>query len=207
MTGTAGIVDFGLCNLDSIARAVERCGWKARISRDRGSLGQVDKIILPGVGAFARAMDNLRQAGLDREIRDERDRRAVPLLGICLGMHLLADRGDEGGVTDGLGLIPGDVRQMTPSAAGERWPHIGWNEVHPETAHPILRGIEQGADFYFVHGYHFVPRSSASIVATTPYCGGFVSVAAAGDDVMGVQFHPEKSLGMGATVLRNFLDL
>lgn len=206
MNGIAGIVDFGLCNLDSIARAVERAGWRPRVVRACGNLSDVDKIIIPGVGAFRAAMGNLTQAGLDEEIREERQRRALPILGICLGMHLLAELGHEGGETQGLGLLSGEIHKLPASNSGDRLPHIGWNEVDEFTSHPIMRDIEPETDFYFVHSYHFVPRSEANIIATTPYCDRFVSIAAA-DTVIGVQFHPEKSLGAGAILLRNFLQL
>jgi len=198
------IVDHGLCNLDSIARAVEECGGTPRITRHAEDLRSCDRLIIPGVGAFGKAMQNLRSAGIDDAIRAERERRHLPVLGICLGMQLLAEASEEGGDFRGLGLIPGRVLRLKRVAPRERVPHVGWNELDIVANHRLLAGLKDGANFYFVHSYHFACAESANVLAFTPYCGRFASVVAK-DDVMGVQFHPEKSQKAGFQLLRNFL--
>ena len=198
------IVDHGLCNLDSIARAVEECGATPHITSRAEDLRRCDRLILPGVGAFGRAMENLRRDGLDDAIRAERERRRLPVLGICLGMQLLAEASEEGGESRGLGLIPGRVLRLKRVAPRERVPHVGWNEIEIVASHPLLAGLPSGSNFYFVHSYHLSCAQKASVLAQTPYCGRFASVVAQ-DDVMGVQFHPEKSQRAGFQVLRNFL--
>ena len=202
-----GIIDYGLCNLDSIARAIEHCGGDPKVTADPGDLNGLDRIIIPGVGAFAKAMKNLRDIGLDQAIHEQRARRRLPVLGICLGMHLLAEESNEGGVTHGLGLLAGWVSRLVPSVKGERVPHIGWNEVWPEHPHPLFKGVDPRTDFYFVHSYHLTPADPTVCLAHTPYCGMFTSAVAMGDNVVGVQFHPEKSMAGGFKVLQNFLAL
>ncbi|HEX5870466.1 MAG TPA: imidazole glycerol phosphate synthase subunit HisH, partial [Longimicrobium sp.] len=147
---------------------------------------------------------NLRERGLDQALREQVLEQGVPLLGVCLGMHLLADRGIEGGETQGLGLVPGSVMKLQPDEPGTRIPHVGWNEVHPARPSPLMEGIEDGRDFYFVHSYHLACDDPADVLATTPYCGGIASAVQRGI-VAGVQFHPEKSQKAGFALLRNFV--
>ena len=201
---TVCIVDYGLCNLDSVARAVEECGGSPSISHRPEDLRACDRVIIPGVGAFGKAMENLRREGLDQALLEERERRALPVLGICLGMQLLADSGEEGGNFRGLGLIPGRVLRLQRAAAAERVPHVGWNEIDIVSPHPLVEGLQTGANFYFVHSYHLAAERADTVVAFTPYCGRFASIVASGD-VMGVQFHPEKSQKAGFQLLKNFL--
>ena len=199
------IVDYGMCNLDSVKRAVEECGGTPLVSRDAADLEKATHIILPGVGAFAQAMRNIRARSLDQALRTQALERRIPFLGICLGMQLMATKGYEGGETLGLDLIEGEVRRLVPDPAGTRIPHVGWNEVLLSRETPLFRDIASGRDFYFVHSYHFCCKDGFAI-GRTPYSGGFVSIV--GRDVMfGVQFHPEKSQQMGFQVLRNFLAL
>ena len=198
------IVDHGLCNLDSIARAVEECGATPRVTRAPQEVRGCDRLIVPGVGAFGKAMENLRADGMDVAIREERERRRLPVLGICLGMQLLADDSEEGGRVAGLGLIPGRVLRLQRADPRERVPHVGWNEIEITGGHPLLAGLASGANFYFVHSYVFSCAQDEHVLAFTPYCGRFASVVAK-DDVMGVQFHPEKSQKAGFQLLRNFL--
>jgi glutamine amidotransferase len=200
------IVDYGLCNLDSVGRAVQECGGEPRVTAEPSELERADRIILPGVGAFAEAMSNLRRAGLDKAMREQVSERGIPMLGLCLGMQLLGRRGDEGGETAGLGLLDAEVARLVPDAPGVRIPHMGWNEVRPERPHRLLDGIPAGRDFYFVHSYHLVCRDQTDVVARTPYCGGFASVVAR-ENVHACQFHPEKSQKAGFRLLRNFLAL
>jgi glutamine amidotransferase len=200
------IVDYGMCNLDSVARAVEECGGSPRVSDRPEDLALATHVVLPGVGALPDAVRNLAERKLDLGLREHVLERRIPFLGICLGMQLLATRGSEGGGAVGLGWIEGDVPRLTPAGEDTRIPHIGWNEVHPTRESPLFRGIEPGRDFYFVHSYHLRPGRPGDVLATTPYAGGFVS-AVQRDQVFGVQFHPEKSQRAGFQVLRNFLSL
>lgn len=200
------IVDYGLCNLDSIARAVEECGGRPFITDDPLELAGTDRIILPGVGAFVDAMSNLREKRLDAAMGERVVGDGVPFLGICLGMHLMARRGHEGRGADGLGWIDGEVRRLEPTAPDERIPHVGWNEVEPIAGAPLFDGIAPGSDFYFVHSFHLDCADPDQVQGRTPYCDGFVS-AVAKDNIFGVQFHPEKSQRTGFRLLTNFLRL
>jgi len=200
---TVVIVDYGMGNLASVQRALEECGAAAEVSDDPATLAQASHVVLPGVGAFGDAMARLATGGWIAPLR-QLAADGIPLLGICLGMQLLADYGEEGGAHDGLGLIPGRVVRLHPGDARERVPHVGWNEVSAQRADPLLESIAPRTDFYFVHSYHFVAVKAEHAVAHTPYCGEFVSVVRAGS-VMGTQFHPEKSSRAGFRLLRNFL--
>ena len=199
------IVDTGLCNVDSMWRALEECGANALVTCDPVVLGTVDKIVLPGVGAFPDAMAMLRAADLDVAIREQVAGNGVPLLGVCLGMQLLATRGTEVRECEGLGLIEATVERLT-SRHGERVPHVGWNEVHRRDDAALLAGIPDQADFYFVHSFHVRCADAADVAAVTPYCGGFTSVIVR-DHVVGTQFHPEKSQTYGLALLRNFVAM
>ena len=199
------IIDYGMCNLDSVSRALEECGARPFVTDRPDELMDADQIVLPGVGAFPRAMANLQSRGLDVAIREILDKRPVPFLGICLGMQLMADSSIEGGHTKGLGLIPADVLRLQPEEAGERIPHMGWNEVKHHQDDSLFKGIPSGSNFYFVHSYHFCCEDEF-VIARTPYCGGFVS-AVQKKNIFGVQFHPEKSQRVGFCMLKNFLVL
>jgi glutamine amidotransferase len=199
---TVLVVDYGMGNLASIARALEQCGARVAVSDRPEAIAEAERVVVPGVGAFADAMANLRARGWVEALR--RAAREIPLLGICLGMQLLAESGTEGGEVKGLGLVPGRVVRLQPSASGERIPHIGWNEVTPAADSRFFADIPPRTDFYFVHSYHFVTTNREDVVASTPYCGEFVSVVARGL-VVGSQFHPEKSSRAGRRFLRNFL--
>jgi glutamine amidotransferase len=198
------VINYGMGNLGSVRRALEECGAKVRVSEDPADLGGAHRIVLPGVGAFADGMKNLGSAGWPAAILRALDNPRVALLGLCLGMHLLADRGFEGGDVQGLGLVSGEVKRLSPSD-GERLPHVGWNEIQVARRDPFLAGIEDDANFYFVHSYQLIPGQSADIVSTTPYCGQFCSIVRKGN-VIGTQFHPEKSSRAGFQLLRNFLS-
>ena len=197
------IVDYRLCNLDSIARACAECGAEVRVTDDPVGLEEADRIILPGVGAFAEAMKNLTDLGwveaLNRTVID----KGIPFLGICLGMHLMAERGTEGRTSDGLGWIPGTVVPLS-HVEGERLPHMGWNEVIQEQKNQLFTDIENSTDFYFVHGYHLKCKNVSDIICKTPYAHGFTSVVSR-NNFSGVQFHPEKSQKRGFKLLENFL--
>lgn len=197
-----GIIDYGLCNVDSVRRAVEVCGGEAVISAEAEILNKQDLLILPGVGAFAAAMTNLKERGLI-EFICQRVAFGTPLLGICLGMQLLAEYSDEGGRSSGLGLIPGEVILLKGSSVSERVPHMGWNSVEFARDDTLFDDIVTGADFYFVHSYHF-KGDDADVLARTPFCGEFASVVRRGQ-VWGTQFHPEKSWPTGHRLLANFM--
>lgn len=205
MTSQVAIIDYGLCNLDSVARATQECGASPVVTSDPRTLGSADRLILPGVGSFADAMSELDRRGLSEAIREE-VAAGAPLLGICLGMQLLASAGEEGGESPGLGIIEGRVTRLQPEIPDERVPHVGWNEVHAQNDSALFREIPKAADFYFVHSYHFVPANDADVLARTPYTGEFVS-AVGRDHVYAVQFHPEKSQANGLRLLANFIEL
>ena len=202
----AFLVDYGRGNLGSVRRALEECGAEVVTSDDPAACAEASHIVLPGVGAFADCMAALEKGGWVEALRGASLQDGIPLLGICLGMQLLADRGLEGRVTAGLGLIPGEVVRLEPDGPQARIPHVGWNEAYHGGTHPLFSGIASGTDFYFVHSYHFVPLHAAEAIASTPYCGSFVSAVARGK-VCGTQFHPEKSSRAGFQLLRNFLSL
>lgn len=203
---TIGIVDYGVSNLDSIARAVEVCGARAKVTSDPADLPACDALVLPGVGSFRRGMENLRARGLADALDALARDGGRPFLGICLGMQLMASRGTEGGETAGLGWIEGEVVRLEPETEGERVPHMGWNELEPTREDALLQDVPAGTDVYFVHSYHLAPADPAAVLARTPHCGGFVSAVARGN-LWGVQFHPEKSQRVGFRILKNFLGI
>ncbi|MBS3918878.1 MAG: imidazole glycerol phosphate synthase subunit HisH [Deltaproteobacteria bacterium] len=200
------IIDYAMGNLDSVARAIEECRGEPVITGRAEDLKEANYIILPGVGAFGDGMRNIRELGLEQTIKEEVLQKEIPFLGICLGMQLLASRGYEDGETAGLDLIPGEVVRFEPDGPGVKVPHIGWNEVVLKRPHPLFRNIPSEKDFYFVHSYHFACKNREDILCLTPYCGNFVS-AVNRKNVIGVQFHPEKSLQLGLKLLSNFLSL
>lgn len=201
------VIDYGMSNLGSISNALRECGAEnVVIATDPMELKSATHIILPGVGSFKDGMDNLVKFGIKDAIRDAALVDKVPILGICLGMQLMADKGYEGGEVDGLGLIQGVVDKLKPTKRGEKIPHVGWNEIYSKEKNPILEGIPDETDFYFVHSYHFITKRKSNILTTTPYCGSFVS-SVVSDNIYGTQFHPEKSQRPGFQLLRNFIKL
>lgn len=199
------IIDYGMGNLFSVQRAFEKCGCKPIITANPQDLYLADKIVLPGVGAFADAMYNLENEGWIKPIKDSVIDDKIPILGICLGMQLLADKSYENGETQGLGLIHGMVEKFEPKE-NERIPHVGWNDVYIKNYHKIFDGIQDETNFYFVHSYHFVVEDNNNVGTITPYCGEFVSSVIA-DNIIGTQFHPEKSQKAGFRLIRNFINL
>lgn len=203
---TVLIINYGMGNLGSARRSFEECGAQVLVSEDPADVKIAERIVIPGVGAFAEAMRRLQRRGWDEVLREVAFRDRLPVLGICLGMQLLADIGEEGQPMTGLGLVAGRVIRLSNMGNEERIPHVGWNEVYPVGESDLFHKIPPGSDFYFVHSYHFVPDSQESILANTPYCGGFVS-AVHNANIFGVQFHPEKSSKIGFQLIRNFLKL
>jgi imidazole glycerol-phosphate synthase subunit HisH len=203
---TVAIVDYGMGNLDSVARAVEECGGEPLLVRTASELGRAGSVILPGVGSFTQGMRNLRASGMADALQEYVLERGMPFLGLCLGMQLLATRGEEGGGENGLGWISGEVARLRPQGEGERIPHVGWNEVVCERESPLFAGLDGRRDFYFVHSYTLACEDEGDVLASTPYAGGFTSAVERGH-VRGLQFHPEKSQRAGFQVLRNFIGL
>ncbi len=203
MTAIA-VVDYGMGNRRSVEKALEHVGARAVITREPAALEQADALVVPGVGAFPQGMHNLVELGLDERIRAAAA-AGTPILGICLGMQLLFERSQEHGLTDGLGLLAGEV---SPLAAGElRIPHIGWNDVRFERPSPLTDGLPSGGcAFYHVHSLAARPEDGGDVVATTEYGERFATIVGHGN-VFGVQFHPEKSSRDGLRLLRNFVEL
>lgn len=199
-----GIVNYGMGNLASVRRAFEDLNVEVRIAQQPGALYEVDKIVLPGVGAFADGMNHLREHGWDAAIR-ELVGKEIPLLGICLGMQMLASHGEEGGGSAGLDLVPGSVIRLDQIGCSERIPHVGWNELHYREPDAIFNGIPDASDFYFVHSFGFVPAKAESAIGHVPY-GPEITAVVKHKNVIGCQFHPEKSSKAGRRLLQNFLE-
>ncbi len=200
------VIDYGVGNLFSLCRSLEAIGQEAVVTGDPAVLAQADKLILPGVGAFADAAEKLRASGLDAVVRDQ-CAAGKPLLGICLGMQLLFDESEEYGVHRGLGLIPGRVVAMEGRLPAElKIPHIGWNALHFPTGprHPLLASVAEGDCVYFVHSFYATDCDPA-VIATAEY-GPELTAAVARGNVMGCQFHPEKSGPVGLGILRAFCE-
>lgn len=198
------IVDFGMGNLKSIRKALWDLDADVRISSSPSEIERADRLILPGVGAFADGMRNLRSLGLEKMICNQVLNKKRPILGICLGMQLLATKGTEGGESEGLNILPGEVVRLEDRSGKERIPHVGWNEVDLVRQTALFAHIPDKSDFYFVHSYHLKPYDERTIVGITQYCGNFVS-AVNSNRVWGVQFHPEKSGPLGKHLLKNFV--
>ena len=199
MSARIAILDYGMGNLRSVEKALEHVGATATITSDAAEVRGADGVILPGVGAFPRAMERVRELGLDELIAERRE-AGVPILGICLGLQLLFDSTTELGGADGIGLLHGEVAEL--DADGLKVPHIGWSPVRWERRSPLTAGIESGTPFYFVHS--FAPRPSAGELLGTAAYGARFACAAERDNVFGVQFHPEKSSAAGLRLLSNF---
>ena len=197
------IVDYGVGNLFSLQSSFAFIGQKAEVTADRERILNADRVVLPGVGAFGDAADKLNASGLADAVR-EAAARGVPLLGICLGMQLLFDQSEEFGPHEGLGLIPGRVVSMRGVAAGLKLPQIGWNALHLTRPHPLFRYVREGDQVYFVHSFHGTDCGE-SLLATTEY-GGAVTAAVGKNNVLGCQFHPEKSGKVGLSILKAFAE-
>ena len=195
-----GIVDVGIGNLGSLKNALYSQGWDSNFVSSPEEFEGLTHLILPGVGAFSAAVKLLHDTKLFDRIKAFAD-DGQPLMGICLGMQLFADRGSEGGDELGLGLISGRIVPMV--AQGLRLPHVGWNNAQHTRQHPLLKGVRNDVDFYFVHSYRFVTDRAENILSTTEYGEIFPSIIGR-DNVIGLQFHPEKSQTNGLRLLDNF---
>ena len=205
------IVDYGSGNLRSAAKALERAAREAGIAAeiavtpDAATVRAAARIVLPGVGAFADCKRGLASLpGMIETLNDEVIRKAKPFLGICVGMQLMATRGLEFETVAGLDWIPGDVKLLTPSDPSLKIPHMGWNQLQFRVSHPVFAGIAPGAHAYFVHSYGFDCVEPTHVLATVDY-GGPVTAAIGRDNLVGTQFHPEKSQETGLRLLTNFL--
>lgn len=199
------VVDYGAGNLRSVGKALERSGLKAVVTGDPEALLRAQAVVLPGVGAFADGMGALRARGLDEAVVAA-TRAGRPYLGLCLGLQVLFEESTEHGVNPGLGLLRGRVEafpERDTDGSPLRVPHIGWNRVHFQGEHPMLEGLPEEDDFYFVHGYRAVPQDPDAVVGTTTYGGDFAA-AVAGEGLFAVQFHPEKSQWAGKRLLDAF---
>lgn len=197
------IIDYGMGNLQSVRNALELLGCEVRFSRDPQELSNADALILPGVGSFGEAMTNLLQRELVEPLRRAVLDDGKPLLGICLGMQLLADSSEEGGNHRGLSLIPGQVKKI-PVSPGLHLPHIGWNGVAVCKRDPLFHNIHEDGAFYFVHSYRF-ECDPICIAGVTDY-GTDITAAVQKEHIFGVQFHPERSQRKGLRLLSNFVD-
>lgn len=199
------VVDYGVGNLFSLSSSLKAVGYDTVVTGDKQTIKKADKIILPGVGAFADAVAKLRRNGLDTVIIDEA-KNGKPLLGICLGMQMLFDKSYENGEYCGLGLIKGKVVSMNGTIPGNlKIPHIGWNALHFKQQTPLFRHIEDGDFVYFVHSYYAADCDDA-VLATTEY-GKEITAAVADKNVFGCQFHPEKSGTVGLNILKAFCEM
>ncbi|MGH8579355.1 MAG: imidazole glycerol phosphate synthase subunit HisH [Gammaproteobacteria bacterium] len=206
---TIALIDYGMSNLRSVAKALEHVGGRVRICQSPGEIRGVDRLVFPGQGAIGDCMRRLRSLGLDQALREAMGTK--PFLGICLGLQSLLTESEEGGGTAGLGLIPGKVvrfaeRPLDPRTQGRfKIPHMGWSQVKQQKSHPLWTGIEQDARFYFVHSYYVKPQDRSLVTATTDYILEF-ACALAQDNLFAVQFHPEKSQRPGLRLLANFIE-
>jgi glutamine amidotransferase len=198
-----GVLNYGMGNLSSVTNALDYLGIDNQIINSKEEFSDISKLIIPGVGAYAQAMENMRNAQFIDVIR-EFGISGNPILGICLGMQLLSSFGNESYRTEGLGLIEGEVMEL-PKDLGKRIPHVGWNGIHVVNDHPILEGVKLKADFYFVHSFYFGNITNGNIIANTDYGIHFPSmVCNNGRNIVGIQFHPEKSQKQGLQILENF---
>lgn len=198
------VVDYGMGNLRSVQKGFEKVGALAVISRDPKEIEKADRLVLPGVGAFPKCMENLTQFNLVDPVK-EFVQSGRPFLGICLGLQLLFDESEEFGTHEGLKIIRGGVKEFDRNM-GLKIPHMGWNQVLFRKEVPIFNGIENGSYFYFVHSFYVDPHNSEDVVGETEY-GITFTCAVARDNIFAVQFHPEKSQEIGLKILRNFANL
>ncbi|SCZ60937.1 imidazole glycerol phosphate synthase subunit HisH [Thiohalomonas denitrificans] len=207
---TVAVIDYGMGNLHSVAKALEHTGAADRVvvTPDTEVILKADRVVLPGVGAIRDCMAEIRRLGIDEVVREVI--RSKPLLGVCVGMQALMDESAENGGTPCLGVFPGRVEwfgdELTDPDTGARLkvPHMGWNRVHQERAHPLWEGISQDERFYFVHSYYVEPAIPELTVATTNH-GRTFTAAVGRDNVFAAQFHPEKSQHAGLQLYANFL--
>jgi glutamine amidotransferase len=193
------IVDYGIGNLGSVTKGFRHVGAEVQLTGDADALRRASALVLPGDGAYGATMTEIDRRGLVPILREAVD-TGVPLLGICIGMQVLFEESEEHGIHQGLGLLPGRVRRFEGDLP---IPHMGWNELHPQGAHPLLQGIPEGAHVYFVHSY-FCDAAPEVTIASSDYGRDFAAIVGR-DRVLGVQFHPEKSQEVGLRMVANFV--
>lgn len=199
-----GIIDYGMGNINSVANAVVCCVGRVDICRKPEEIEGLDKIILPGVGAFGDCMKNLKEMGWIDALNSAVIDRGIPILGICLGMQIMAKTGYESGETPGLGWFDSEVVRI-PVVENLRIPHVGWNSLEYDDSCFLFRGLAAESDVYFVHSYYMKCSEPEEVVATVDY-GMPITAAVVRGNIAATQFHPEKSQDIGLTILRNFID-
>lgn len=205
MADTVALIDYGAGNLHSVENALRRAGAEVRVTADPNVIRAADRIVLPGVGSFRACAQGLRAAEGVVEAMEERVRvGGAPFLGICVGMQLLAEGGLEHGKTPGLGWIAGTVRRIEPTDNSVKIPHMGWNDVAP-LPHARNHAVLEHGEAYFLHSYHFKVRHHENVLAMTDHGGGLVA-AVGRENIIGLQFHPEKSQAYGLMLLERFLE-
>lgn len=199
------IIDYGMGNKHSVYNALSHIGVDAIVTKDEKQIRSSDRFILPGVGAFGAAIENLNKSGLKALLDDEVKVKGKPFLGICLGMQLLAEKGTEKGVFEGLGWIEGCVEKLNPEGSDLKIPHVGWNDILLTQDSPMFKGLKKDMAFYFVHSYAYNVKNTCDIAAECNY-GGIFTAAVMKDNIFATQFHPEKSQKNGLLLLENFAN-
>lgn len=198
------IIDYDAGNIKSVEKALIALGQEVVITSDKEEILKADKVILPGVGAFGDAMENLKRTGLDQVVK-EVAQRGIPFLGICLGLQLLFESSDEAPGVEGLGILKGKILRI-PDQEGLKIPHMGWNSLHLENNGRLFKGIEENAYVYFVHSYYLKAEDEQIVKASTEY-STHIHASVEQGNVFACQFHPEKSSDMGLKILKNFVEL
>ena len=197
------IIDYGAGNLTSVRLAFESLGVPVDVTNQADRIRQASRIVFPGVGAARAAMESVQRLGFDTAIRAALE-RGIPFLGICLGAQIVLETSEENGGVNGMGLIPGSVKRFQPHDPGDKIPHMGWNSVRQIRPHPLLDGIADGTEFYFVHSYYPAPSNPNHRLGETEYAQIAFTAMIATDNLAATQFHPEKSGRVGLRLLRNF---
>lgn len=195
------VVDYGIGNLGSVSKAFRHLGACAELVADPGRLGEAEAVVLPGDGAFGAAMDEIRRRGFERPLRDA-VAAGTPLFGVCIGMQVLFEESEEHGRHAGFGFLPGRVRRFEPPL---RVPHMGWNRLRLRRPHPALASVRDGDHVYFVHSYFAAASAADDVLATSEYGTEFPAVVGRGN-VLGMQFHPEKSQAVGLGLVQGFVS-